>query len=159
MSSSGYCSAEAQDFNIPWDSHPSCHCPTLFQLGPFQSVKNLLKNVGFFPQGYSRFFKKKEVTALAAVIFILQLTEPSSKEVSGILFKNFFFFPQKACASHTGGYVCCTDHPDPRHPCASINPPEHPQQAEGGHPAAAHPSCQLRGTGDRQSSTRRRHWL
>lgn len=92
--------------------------------GPTPECQKPSEKCSFFPQGYSRFFKEKEVTALAAVIFILQLTEPSSKEVSGILFKFFFFFffSQKACASHTGCYVCCTDHPDPRHLSASIIP-------------------------------------
>lgn len=63
--------------------------------GPTPECQKPSEKCSFFPQGYSRFFKEKEVTALAAVIFILQLTEPSSKEVSGILFKFFFFFPKK----------------------------------------------------------------
>lgn len=121
--------------------------------GPIPECQKPSEKCSFFPQGYSRFFKKKEVTALAAVIFILQLTEPSSKEVSGILFKFFFFSPKSMCFSHWWLRLL---HRPPRSlpSLCEHHPPQHPQQAEGGHPFLP-----ARGTGDRQSSARRRHWL
>lgn len=91
-----------------------------------------------FPQGYTRLFKKKEVTALAAVIFISQLTEANSKEVSGNYFF-YFFLKVSLCVT----LVVTSTPPTAPIPTilvqVSLIPHSTLKQAEGGRPADATP--------------------
>lgn len=102
MSSSGYCSAEAQDFNILCDGCPSCHRPTL-SAGPLPECQKP-ENVGVFSPGLHHTILKEGGHNVSCCHFYFAVDRNEFKISVWML--GFFLsmgFP-------AGGHICCTDH-------------------------------------------------